>query len=286
MNKNTIYLFIVGVLMFAACDPIEDRQSLDPTKTESELLETVSVTVDGNTVLCETTETSSIVQWNSTSGWMATGPMHEFVIALAGDYQVDISFYGGDKVVTVSKNITIAQDDPEFFDHPYWQLLAKTAEGAKSKTWVWADDNTYQPDCVWGKGGWLGTTANWWGPSVADVINDKGISLSDKVTFSMEGLKFDTESAAAPGNGSGSWVLKVGGDNIVNDADGNPLYEGTLSLTGHTIPWGIDGDHGAITYYEFYIVSLTENELRLCVEASEEGGAAWYWHFKKEGYNY
>lgn len=288
MNKNTIYLFIIGLLVFAACDPIEDRQSMEPAKSETELLASVSVEVDGNKVVCTTSEKGLIAQWVSSSGWMATGPAHEFVVALAGDYDIDISFYGGDKVVKVTQSFNITQDDPNFFDHPYWQLLAKTEDGAIEKTWVWADDNTYQPDCIWGKGGWLSPTPNWWAPSIADAIDSKGMALTDKLTFKMDGLSFDSETGATPGSGSGTWVLQVGGEHQVLDEEGNVVFEGKLVLTGHSIPFGVDGDAEANVYYEYYIVNLTENELRLCATPTANDGdaAAWFWHFKKEGYSY
>lgn len=282
MNKNIIYLFVLTMLAFVGCEPIEDRKSLAPAKTASELESTISIGIDGNTVSCVTTNADLVVYWETSTGDYGTGYEADFFIPLRGDYSVVATFYGGDDKVSVTKTFTIAADDKEFFEHEYWDLLG-TYDGADEKTWVWAEDNTHTPGGLWGNGGALSPVMQWWIPNIDDLISWYSISLDDVTTFNRSKLTFDTKTNASPGEGSGGWMLNVGGDNVVKDENGDILYEGTLSLIGHSIPLGIKGGSTEICY-KFQIIDLNENELRL--RYVDSAGTGWFWMLKRQGYTY
>lgn len=290
MKTKLLYTLAIGIIAFASCDPIEDRQSMEPAKSGSELEKTVSVSVDENIVNCSTSTNDLIVYWKSSSGWSSSEYENQFNTPLKGDYTLEATFYGGSEKVTVTNNYTIAQDDPEFFKHPYWKLLSQEGE-VRHKTWVWADDNDYAGGNVWGNGGWLGSyKGEWWTVSMDWFAENKGASPNDKLTFSMEGaLSFETvmPGTGKPGSGTGTWMMDVGGDNILNDGD-NVWSEGSITFTDSSIPCGFLGDDKV--QYRFWIIKLTENELILSApEGGPNAGAwsgAWFYHFKREGYVY
>ncbi|WP_461633939.1 hypothetical protein [Labilibaculum euxinus] len=290
MKKNIIYILTIVILAFSACDPIENRHSLEPAKAASELEKTVNVSVDGNIVTCSTTNKDLIVYWEASNGWTGSHYENQFDAPLKGDYSLKATFLGGDKRVEVTKTFSVAADDPEFFSHPYWKLLAQNGD-VRQKTWVWADDNDYAGGAVWGNGGWIGSSkAEWWTVTMDWFAENKGASAMDRLTFSMEGqLNFETEMSGIgqPGNGTGSWIMEIGGENVIKNGDA-VWSEGSIKLTGHSIPCGITGDDKI--QYRFWIVKLTEDELILSVP---EGGAnadawsgAWFYHYKREGYVY
>ncbi len=291
MKKKTLYIPVLAILMFSACDTIEDRQSMSPARSVSELEKTVNVSVNGNDVTCSTTTKDLIVFWEASNGWAGSDSEHTFEAPLKGDYTLTATFFGGEERVTVTQNFSIAADDPEFFEHPYWELIAQH-DGQRQKTWVWADDNNYADGNVWGNGGWRGSRkGEWWTVSMDWFAENKGASPADKLTFSMDGqLNFTAEMPGngQPGSGSGSWMMNLGGENILNDGDGNEWAQGSVKLTGHSIPCGIIGSD--VIQYEFWIVKLTEDEMILC--APEDGAAAapwsgaWFFHYKREGYIY
>jgi len=290
MKKKLIYILALGVIAFASCDPIEDRQSMEPSKSQSDLDATVSVSVNENTVTCSTSTNDLIVYWKSSNGFTSSEYENEFSAPLKGDYTIDATFYGGAETVTVTKSFTVEQDDPDFFNHSYWKLLSQDGD-VRHKTWVWADDNDYAGGNVWGNGGWIGSyKGEWWTVTMDWFAENKGASVDDRLTFSMEGtLNFETEMSGTgePGSSTGTWMMNVGDDNILLDGT-NVWSEGSITFTGSSIPCGILGDD--VLQYKFWIVKLTEDELIL--SAPEDGDSAdawsnaWFYHFKREGYEY
>ncbi|MBS2211953.1 hypothetical protein KEM09_11090 [Carboxylicivirga mesophila] len=291
MKKNILYILTLVTVVLSACDAIEDRQSLAPARDAGELKQSISVEVVGNTVTCSTSIKDLTVAWSSSNGWTSSGTSGTFDAPLKGDYTLTTYFLGGDERVEVTTDFNIPADDPEFFAHPYWALIAQH-DGAREKTWVWADDNDYAGGNVWGNGGWRASRkGEWWTVSMDWFAENKGASPMDKLTFSMDGqLNFSTEmpGVGQPGTGSGAWIMALGGENILDDADGAEWSQGSIKLTGHSIPCGIIGSD--VIQYEFWIVKLTEDEMVLC---APEGGAgadpwsgAWFFHYKREGYEY
>ena len=66
-----------------------------------------------------------------------------------------------------------------------------------------------------------------------------------------------------------------------------------IIFTGATIPYGFDPGDNATEIYKFYIVTLTEDELVFAVlydpsdpAEAEPWAEAYYWCFKREGFNY
>lgn len=294
MKKRIIYLIAGAALLFAACDPIEDRIDAGSVLSESELSAFVKVTVTGNNVTIENTAPETVSFMKTSFGQQSNKNKDTFYIPLKNTYTATVTAYCAGGPVTVSKEFQIAQNDPTYFADPFWQLLTNDTAG---KSWVWALD--FPGGKVWGIGPYLASTSgDWWAPAVADLPG-QGATLTDEVVFDLNGgLNFKvinsvgtTKEPAVPGNGTGTFNMDLGEANHVMNADGNAVWSyGKITFTNHTIPLGIEPNtSGKPLHYKFDILKMTNDELWLAFP--EPGvtwawGAAWYYKFKRKGYTY
>lgn len=284
-------MLIGAMLIFVACEPIEKRESLSPAITEGELDSKISVSVDGNNINCSI-EDKGIIFWQTSSGKQSNTKTSQFYVPLAGDYTVSCTKFGGDKKVTVTKNVTISQNDPVYYSDEMWELLTNNAEG---KTWVWATDGPLQP--IWGIGGYRAQLhGGWWGQSFPD-LSGQGASENDEITFDLnKAHNFSSVmlgDGPRPGSGSGYFDMELGPEHQVfygDDASSGIWSYGKITFTNHTIPLGFQPNVEGNPYaYVFDILTLTEDELILALP--EPGSvapwnAAWFYQFKRKGYNY
>ncbi|WP_423128249.1 hypothetical protein [Gaoshiqia sp. Z1-71] len=293
MKKTIGYLMIVTMLLFAACDPIEERHDAGGVLTESELLNYMNVTVNGNVATCTNTAPEVISFWKNNFGQQSNKSSAEFYIPLQNTYTVTLTAYCAGGPVTVSKEFIIEQNDPEYFSDPFWNLLTNDVDG---KSWVWATD--IPGGKIWGNGGYLASLKpEWWTLSVVDIPGQGG-TATDEIIFDLNGgLNFQVINSvgsggntAVPGNGSGMFNMSLGEENHLMNSDGSAVWSyGKIKFTNHTIPLGFEPNSaGKPLHYEYDILKLTNDELHLAFGEPGAGawGTAWFYMFKRKGYSY
>ena len=154
--------------------------------------------------------------------------------------------------------------------------------GYGTTTWVW---NTEAADGCWGNGGYLGNTGpGWWiCDAVGDVGNGRGQIDEQAVGKGLpdDGLNgwFSLSLTGVQTSRGESGSVKVSEDVVQSGWD-----VGTMEFSG-TIPLlGIQPNQGNARQYEYHILKITEDELRLCAPEPGAGawGTAWFWNFKKK----
>jgi hypothetical protein len=291
MKKNIIYALIGTLLVLVACDPIEKRLNFAPAVTEAQLLDYMDIKVDGNNVTCTNNTPGTVAYWKASTGDQKNQKTSVFYFPLKNKYTITLTVYGGDKTVTVSKDVSVEQNDMAFFADPKWNLLTN---GATGKTWVWAAD--IPGGYVWGNGGYLGNREpGWWKQSPTDLLGQHG-GPDDSITFRYDAntIQFNTYQPGSnkwPGTGHGTFILNLGSSNEVKDGNGAIWSYGKLSCTNFTIPCGFEpnsaGDPKPL-HYKFDILKLTEDELVLSFPEDGVGawGTAWFYMFKRKGFTY
>jgi hypothetical protein len=291
MKQNILFLVLGIMLVFSACEPMEKRNDLGPVYTEAELLNYMSVTVNGNTVTCENKAPGVISYWTTDFGTQSNESKVDFTIPLKSSYTATLTAFCAGGPVTVSKKFEIATSDPNYYNSPYWNLLTN---GMAGKTWVWASD--IPGGKVWGNGGHMGNVSpGWWTLGTGDLAGQGG-SPDDELTFNLDKAHnvivtmpqvAGSLVAPKPGTGAGKFNMDFTKTLIVSDT----LYsKGQITFTNWTVPLGMEPNSaGKPLHYVFNILKLTEDELVL--EFPEPGvtsawGTAWFYMFKRKGYSY
>jgi hypothetical protein len=284
---NIFYLLIGAIMIFASCEPREDRNELGPVYTPDQLSSYVDVKVEGNKVTCTNTAPGVISYWSTEFGTQSNQNTAEFYIPLKSSYNATLTAFCAGGPVTISKPFTIENSDLAYYSSPYWQLLTNGIDG---KTWVWAND--IPGGKVWGNGGYKGSTApGWWTLGVGE-LDGQGGSPNDEITFNLD--KSHNFIVTMPGvkdrkPGSGQGKFNIDFSKTITLAD--TLYsKGQITFNNWTIPLGFEPNTaGKPLHYTFDILKLTENELVLSFPSpgvKDAWGEAWFYMFKRKGYTY
>jgi hypothetical protein len=268
---------------------MEDRHEPGRVYSEEELLNFVTVTVNGNEVILENKAPQVISFWTTTFGSQSNKNTTTVYIPVANTYTATLKAFSAGGTTTVTKEFESAQNDPEYFANPMWNLLTN---GEAGKTWVWAND--IPGGKVWGNGGYLGNNApSWWTLGMNDIISQGG-DASDEITFNLDrGINFTVKTASAtsvPGEGSGTFNMSLAEADQVKDDNGNVWSLGKIIFTNHSVPLGFEPNSpGKPLHYTFDILKLTEDELVLAFPepgVTSAWGTAWFYMFKRKGYTY
>lgn len=160
MNMKKILIICSGVAagMLSACDPIEDRESLGAPLSSSQLQYSITQQPGyDNQVFMENQTPSTIPYWDFVIG-TSTRQKDTVVFPFGGDYWIKYTAFGRGGSVIDSTQITVSENDPEYFSDPSWELLTN---GTTGKYWklvrvslgpasnyksVWADVNWWAPE--------------------------------------------------------------------------------------------------------------------------------------------
>lgn len=312
--KRVIYsIFTIAVL--AACEPVEDRESLGSTVSIEAVSSGLSVTpyqIDtlklnpgqtGNYFYVKADDVSVLSKWDFGTGTLV-GTEGVVQMLLKGDRVITYQGMCADgSIVTKEFSVHI---DTLFNVAPEWSLLTGTNG---TKEWKWAP--VENGNC-WGNTGYhSGFNGNeygggnyWWGRTSATIAEDAGNSIENETAyegydagsymrFDIAGTKMTTFKSDGTEVSSGTFSLDLGKsmyhDNIVGAGRVDPVL-GNLKFTGVTILQGVSQNEGQKVVYNFDIYKLTESEMYLGhkTEAGNEGnwGAwsceEWVWYFVKK----
>ncbi|ATL47404.1 hypothetical protein COR50_09600 [Chitinophaga caeni] len=252
--RNTLYIAIIAS-SFVACTAKEDRESMGKPLPADQLEFTVTQTPGyDNEVTMESLTPEIIPYWDYGFG-VSNARKFKAVIPFAGTFPIKYYAYGKGGPSVDSVEITVTENDANFFADPYWDLLTNGVDG---KTWVWAVDNPL--GCITGGGDYRDNGPTWW----KDNMADQQAIINDKMTFDLNG-SYNFELITPNGNKPGKFSFDV--------------ESMKLSFVGSDVSNGQN--------WNYDIIKLNENELVIAATHIESwGGFRNFYFFKKEGFVY
>lgn len=272
MNKSIIYSMLFAVTLMA-CDPIEDRQSMEGAITADQLdIKATPVVVDGknsNKIILEN-NSPVLSLWDYGLG-TTNKAYDEVLLVLKGENKITFTGLNADGS-KISKELTVTVDELSFEVPAEWGLFC----GDGSKTWTWDDSQ----ERIWGNGSYLGNSApGWWGRSISDIGDETATEgAGAEMIFSTTGstlTKKKSDGSSVQGTFSFDMSKKT--------LDGDKVWaKGKLYTKNVTILHGISQNEGQIPVYEYDILTLNEKEMVVAYAAagSGSGSEAWFWMFK------
>ena len=261
-NKIISYFSIVLVLLFTACDPIVDEETLVNTTDVAGVELIITQSTPGGNELTVSMVTPGITgYWEYALGKELT---NEFTVVYPIPGTSTFTFVGTLGAEFFEKSVDVQVD---VLDHPldqdWYDLVSEDTEAGK--TWVYAATPgngmfwfMSPPDAI--DSAW----SAWWNAGDCCCPDPYG-----KIKFDLNGGANYTYYADADAAGvEGSFSLNV--TNQTLQVIDQPLMGGDVA-GGAGNPAGI-----------YQIVSLTEDELVLYLANSEVYGTGWTWVFKPE----
>ena len=284
---NSILLTAAAGVLLLSCQPMDlDKHGLGPAPDESQLSFSASpsATSPNIIVLENTSSVAGVALWDLGNGTTVKGDKVSATYPFKGDYTVTMSLYTTGGSATISKVVTVANDDYGLLDTPGFNALTGGAAATEGKTWVFAryteghfgvDDVNAAPNA----GGW------WW---ACPPQGKEGSSLyENEYTFIQVGTKLVWENKGnIYTNENGMNHLGIPGVANATVGDFDVPYTPADNLT-----FSLDEDNMTLTlsggaflgFYtgvsEYHIISLTEHEMRLWCGSAAEPGNAWYFIF-------
>lgn len=271
MRKTILYISALMLMLFAACEPVENRLPMgDPITADQLDITATPVIVDGkrsNKVIMEN-HSPVMSSWNYGVG-VSQKMTDTVLLVITGDN--DIVFTGlNPDGSTITKTLTVNVEELSFPVPMEWALLC----GEGEKEWEWAATN------CWGNGGYLASTEPaWWvldqngveeqaegeGPNSSMVFSINGASLTKKRNdgTSVTGtFAFDMNRKKVT-SGDVTWAI------------------GQFRTVGVTILCGVSPDEGKIPVNTLDILELTEDRLVMAYAPAGTGewGTAYFWVF-------
>ena len=271
MNKTFLYISMLLIALFAACEPVENRLSMgNPISAEQLDISATPVMIDGkrsNKVVMEN-HSPVMSSWNYGVG-VSKKMTDTVLLVITGDN--DIVFTGlNPDGTTINKTLTVNVEELSFPVPEEWALLCGDGE----KEWVWAET------APWGNGGYLANEEPaWWivdqegieeqvegeGPNSSMIFAINGASLTknrNDGTSEIGTFSFDMKKKKVT-SGNVSWAI------------------GEFKTVGTTVLCGISPDEGNASVNTFDILELTEDRLVLAYAPAGTGewGTAFFWVF-------
>lgn len=273
MKKSWIYMVLGIAAVFAACDPIENRESMGEPLTADQLnisaAPVVKEGVNSNYIELNSDGNACLSSWdygfgtlNGTKGTvkvMTTGPNDIIYTGLNPD---------GSKI---TKTLTV-QVDRLFDVDPEWEMLCGTGE----KEWVW-DTTTREDGRFWGNGGRNSDVeCTWWGRGAADIGEEAsyaGWGADAYMKFSIKGAAFMKSSADGSKKETGSFSFTM-------NSDPSAWSKGEITFKGTSILLGISQNDGQKPVNSFHIIHLDNERMVLGYDTESSDGETWFWMFR------
>ena len=261
--KSIIFSLMGLMVLLAACNTLDDRDSAGSIVTKDQLKIAIVQTIAGsNSVILQNKTQGAMMFWD----W-GTGTSHRAVdtiyIPFKGTFKLKYTAFSGGGTITDSTTFTVAKNDDAFFDKdPAWKGL--TAGGA-GQTWVWAIG--IPGGNIAGNGPENSTAPAWWTMDASP--GNSWIKFNDEVTMDLIGAANFVQKG---GDGS----VKKGFFKVITPfANGGVNYSGIQVLNGPSFPWPAPSDG------KYHITKMTANELSI-----HEYGQFNIGMFKRKGYIY
>lgn len=189
----TKYIFLLSTLLvFSACEPtIEDKTDIGTPPDPS--FDILGGSTPNEFTLVNTTVDAFITQWDLGDYGKQEGATVDVIIPFIGTYDVTMTTFNKGGHASLTKTITVTQDDPNACIGNL-QLLTNCSE----KTWTLLQD---EAALIVGPN----LTEVWWNNSANDVI-DRACHFNDRFTFRESGeFEYDNQGDFwADDDGSGN----------------------------------------------------------------------------------
>lgn len=231
-----------------------------------------------------TSSVSGVALWDLGNSVTGKGEEVSGSYALAGEYTVTMTLYTSGGSTSISKVITVANDDPTLLDTPFYNALTGGNTNPNGKTWVFDQYVTGH----FGIGPTTDSGPSWWSCPVDGKI--ESCLYDNEFTFKLEGFTLiwtnkgkiytnEAGRAALAGLGYPNSSVPGAGD---FDVEYTPKSSYTYSLdeASSTITLSNDaffGHYAGVSTYK--IVSLTDDELYMYCDSKTENGNRWWYRF-------
>ncbi len=179
-----IFLLLLIGLVFYACKNEDDNASLGPLPQADF---TITQGKDPNTVLlANKTDQPSIAYWSTSNGQTAKGDTASIHFIFKGTYKISLLADGHGGIDSVSKSVTIDQNDPNACQGTVQGFIA----GCSQKTW------TLNPDAYAEMVGPGPGDGSYWGNLATEVTGDRKCDFNDEWTFKFNAtgdMNFDNK---------------------------------------------------------------------------------------------
>ena len=282
--KFSLILAVAGAFLFS-CSPMDrDDYRLGDPVSES-LLSFTSTPASASPniiVLKNTSSTAGVALWDLGNGSTAKGDEVSVSYPFKGEYTVSMSLYTTGGSATISKVISIADDDYGLLDTPGFNALTGGADAAEGKTWVFAKYTTGH----FGVGDVnAAPEANgpaWW--QCPPSGKDGSSFYENEYTFIQRGTKLIWKNQGyiyTNENGMNHLGISGTANPVVGDFDVPyvPADNLTFTLDEENMKLTLSGN-AFFGFYtgvsEYNIIRLTEHELYVWCRSAAEPGNAWY----------
>ena len=278
-------LLALAAACLLACAPLDrDEYQLGDPVSESQLSFTTAPSASSANiiVLKNTSAVPGVVLWDLGNGSTAKGDEVSVPYPFKGEYTILMSLYTKGGSATISKVISISEDDYGLLDTPGFNALTGGADAAAGKTWVFArytkghfgvGDVNAAPEV---------TGPAWW---QCDPNGKDGCSFyENEYTFIQKGTKLIWKNQGniyTNENGMNHLGIPGTANPVVGDFDVpyTPADNLTFSLDEDNMTLTLSGNafFGFYTGVSVYhIIRMTEHEMYLWCGSAAEPGNAWY----------
>ncbi len=282
---------LISIFVMTACDPQESSDySLGVMPTADQLDFSTTPTAEKANIIeiKNTSKVAGIATWDFGNSSTAKGEKATVQYPLKGTYTVVMTLYTAGGSASVSKVITIENDDMSLLNTPMYNALTGGASNLAGKTWVFDQFH----DGHFGVGPIADTSPSWWSCPAEGKTNS--CLYSQEFTFTQVGVKLVwTNNGSVYSNESGRAALAdLGYNNSVVPPDGDfdiayvpkAAYTFALNETAKTITLSNGaflGHYAGTSTYQ--ILTLTDDVLYMkCASTTEVGNGWWYRLIPKE----
>jgi hypothetical protein len=278
-------LSFVAIIYFSFYSCTEEYE-LGVLPQSSQLDFSVTPDVDKPNIISykNTSAIPGVAVWDLGNSATGKGETVSGSYALAGDYTVTLTLYTTGGSTSVSKVISIANNDPTLLNTPFYNALTGGSSNPNGKTWVFDQYVTGH----FGIGPSTDAGPSWWSCPVDGKI--ESCLYDNEFTFKLEGFtliwtnkgKIYTNEAgrvALAGLGYPDSSVPGAGDfDVVYAPKASYIY--TLDEASNTMTLSNDafwGHYAGVSTYK--IVTLTDDELYLYCDSKTEDGNRWWYRF-------
>lgn len=286
MIKNifkTSFLAVMALLALSACDPQEnDNHSLGAAPEASQLAFSATPKSNQPNVIELKNESSikGVVTWDMGNGSTAKGETATAEYPFKGTYTLSMTLYTTGGSTTITKEVTVANDDMSLLNTPMYNALTGGAANVNGKTWVFDQYHSGH----FGVGPSSDTSPSWWSCPANGKLQSS--LYTQEFTFIQVGVKMLWKNNGnVYTNEAGKNVL---GGTAVTPPDGDfdvayqpkSSYTYTLNETGKTLTLNDGAFLGHYTGTSTYeILKLTDDEMYLKCNSTVESGNGWWYRF-------
>lgn len=286
MKKNLLYgFFALSIAMggFTSCDPVDsDDHSLGVVPQENQLAFSATPTADKANVVEFKNESniSGVVLWDLGNGGTAKGESVKAQYPFKGEYTVAMTLYTTGGSATITKVVSITDDDMSLLNTPMYNALTGGAANLEGKTWVfdqYHDGHFGVGPADSGKPDWWSCPANGKENSSLYTQEFTFVQVGVKMIWKNNGSIYTNE--AGKNALGGTAVVPPAGDFDVEYAP-KESYTYSLDEVNKTLTLSDGAFMGHYAGTSTYtILSLTEDELYLKAVSTVENGNGWWYRF-------